>query len=169
MITILFSPVLLSAQQTKSQEEPDWNKNDDHNFLPLGAVTRDQILTLGVFNHNFGEYVPKPDAIKVIHDCSTSLEVKIFFGDWCIDSKKQVPAFLKTLELAGNNKIRVTYINVNRDKKEPADILAGWNITTVPTFIVLVNDKEIARIAETPKTSMDADFAEILSKLEHQE
>jgi len=66
------------------------------------------------------------------------------------------------MEFADNKNIKITYINIDREKKEPADLLAGLNIQSVPTFIVLLNGKEIGRIVETPKVSVEQDISDIL-------
>jgi thiol-disulfide isomerase/thioredoxin len=137
-------------------------KTDDHNFLPLGVISKKQILSRNIYNHNYVEYVPKSDQIQAIHNCSQPVEVKIVFGDWCKDSKKHVPAFIKTMEFADNKSIQVTYINVSRDKKEPADLIKDLNIESVPTFIVSSNGKELGRIIEMPKANIETDFAELL-------
>jgi thiol-disulfide isomerase/thioredoxin len=127
-------------------------------------LTRQEILAgLKIYNFRYVEYVPKSDPIQAIHNYPGSAEIKVIFGDWCKDSKKHVPAFIKSMEFADNKNIKITYINVSRDKKEPAELLAGLNIENVPTFIVLANGKEIGRIVETPKVSVEQDLADLLS------
>ena len=143
------------------------DKNDDHNSLPTGFLTRDQILSLDIYSQRFTEYSPKPDPVQVIHNFAGPAEIKVVFGDWCSDSKKQVPAFLKTLEAADNKNLQVVYLNVNRQKKEPADLLAGLNLSSVPTFIVSVGGQEVGRIVESPKMSVEQDLAEILAATAH--
>lgn len=168
LLTIfLFGSCILQAGEQMSQpaETPDFYKNDDHNFLPAGEVTRAQILTLKVFNYNYVEYVPKSDPVQAIHNISQPVEIKVFFGDWCIDSKKHIPALIKTLEFADNANIKITYINVTRDKKNPAELLNGWNIVSLPTLIVLQDGKELGRIVETPKSGVDEDLTAILGTI----
>ena len=139
-------------------------KSDDHNSLRLGIISKQEILSgRTIYNHNYVEYVPKPDALEAIYKCSQPVEVKVIFGDWCKDSKKHVPAFIKTMEFADNKAIEVVYINVDRKKKEPADLIHGLNIVSVPTFIVFLNGKEVGRIVETPKVSVENDLADLLS------
>ncbi len=158
--------ILQAGEQGSSPvDTPDFYKNDGHNFLPTGEVTRAQILTLKVFNYNYVEYVPKSDPIQAIHNISEPVEIKVFLGDWCIDSKKHVPALIKTLEFADNPNIKVTYINVTRDKKNPAELLAGWNVTQLPTLIALYNGTEIGRMVETPKSTVDEDLSAILAAI----
>ena len=142
--------------------EPD--KSDDHNFLPLGEMTWMQIISGSkVYSMRYVDYVPNSDAIQAIHNYPKPLEIKVFWGDWCKDSKKHVPGFIKSMEFAENKNIQVVYINLDRQKKEPAEAIAGWDIQQIPTFIVISNGKEVGRVVETPKTTIEQDIAEILS------
>ncbi len=138
-------------------------KTDDHNFLPLGIISKQDILAgRKIYNHNYVEYIPKSDPVQAIHNCSQPVEVKVIFGDWCKDSKKHIPAFIKTMEFADNKGIQVIYINIDRQKKEPADLIEGLDIHSVPTFIVYSDGKEAGRIVESPKVSIEQDFANLL-------
>lgn len=144
-------------------------KSDDHNFLPLGEMTWMQIISgSNVFNMRYVDYIPNSDAIQTIHNYPKPLEIKVFWGDWCKDSKKHVPGFIKSMEFAENKNIQVVYINLNRQKKEPAEAIAGWDIQHIPTFVVISNGKEVGRVVETPKTTIEQDIAEILRSASNQ-
>jgi thiol-disulfide isomerase/thioredoxin len=154
VLLLLILPMIALASEEKS---------DDHNFLPLGIISKKDILAgRNIYNQKYVDYVPKSDPVQAIHNCSQSVEVKVIFGDWCKDSKKHVPAFIKTMEFADNKGIQIVYINVDRQKKEPADLIQGLDIQHVPTFIVYSGGKETGRIVESPKLSMEQDFANLL-------
>ena len=91
------------------------------------------------------------------------LRVEVVFGSWCSDSMEHVPRFIKILEQIGPARLQATYVGVDRSKRAPDARTESLNIEKVPTFIVFRKDKEIGRIIETPKTSVEADLAEILS------
>jgi thiol-disulfide isomerase/thioredoxin len=155
-----------STQETQSME-PD--KSDDHNFLPLGELTSNQIIYGSrIFDMRYVDYVPNSDAVQSIHNLQKPVEIKVFWGDWCKESKKYVPGFIKSMEFAENKNISITYVNLDREKKEPAEAIAGWDIQNIPTFIVIYNGKEIGRIVETPKVTVEQDLAQILTQLTNQ-
>lgn len=157
-------PLLSFAQEEKTEVILLEDKTDDHNTLPVGILKSDVILSgAKIFNYRYVEYAPKSDAVQTLHNFSQPLEIKVFFGDWCKDSKRHVPSFTKTMEFSDNKNIQVTYINIDRQMKEPADLLTGWNIENVPTFVVLLSGTEIGRVIETPKVSIEQDLAEILA------
>jgi len=164
---VVFLFLAMVSQGDEMKMEPDWENNDSQNFLPLGIVSREQILSLRVFHHYYLKYLPKDDPVKAIHSFEQPLEIKVFFGDWCKDSKKHVPAFVKTMEIADNKMIQVTYINVSTDKRDPTDLLAGWDIRSVPTFVVLLDGMEVGRMIEAPKVSVDHDLSEMVSIIQH--
>jgi thiol-disulfide isomerase/thioredoxin len=109
--------------------------------------------------------VPGAFPVHDIHHFPNPAEIKVFFGDWCTDSKKHVPALIKTMEFADNKNIQVEYIDVSRDKTEPSVLVKQWNIEKVPTIIVLSDGKEAGRIVETPKKTVDQDLDEIFTRL----
>lgn len=154
--------LLLLALPLFGQDAAPEIVTDPSNNLPVGPIPREQILTLNVFNYGYLHYVPKTDAIETIRNWPSPFKVVVIFGDWCSDSKEHVPAFIKVMEEAGNPLGQVSYINVHRQKDQRAGQLGAWQITAVPTFIVLSGEKEIGRIAEAPKVSIEQDLAGIL-------
>ena len=66
------------------------------------------------------------------------------------------------MEFADNKAIQIVYINLDRQKKEPADLLQGLDVHSVPTFIIYSAGKELGRIVETPKVSIEQDIADLL-------
>jgi len=98
----------------------------------------------------------------MIHSLSAGVEILVFYGPWCSDSKKQVPVLLRIAEKAGIPDERIRYYAVDRSKKSNDGLTERYAIEKVPTFIFLKKGKEIGRIVETPRTSLEGDMAEIL-------
>ncbi len=92
-----------------------------------------------------------------------TLEVDVYIGTWCEDSKLHVPAFI---QVANKIELNFVLIGVNREKECPFDKkeCKNWDITNVPTFIVKRDGTEIGRIIETPSKSIEKDLLEILKK-----
>ncbi len=96
------------------------------------------------------------------------LEVDIYLGTWCGDSKNWVPKFVKTwdeLGLKGKDlSFTALYGYVDGEtlyKQGPNGEEVGKNIHRVPTFIFKKDGKEIARIVETPVNDLTTDLAQI--------
>jgi len=127
-------------------------------------------LTQDVFVSNWEDrylvYIPDKVAAKKIKKFfrkNKDLSIIVFFGSWCGDSQEHLPDFVK---LAHQTKMKnVTYFALNRQKNmDDLDFiqLDNYQIEKVPTFIVFQNNKEIGRIIETPKISLEKDILKIL-------
>ena len=132
----------------------------------LGLVDRNYILE----NAEYPEFKTvydssriTPEFIEMITKVQDSVDVTVFLGMWCSDSKREVPRFLKIVDLAGMSPERIRFYSLDRSKKSPARLEAQYHIERVPTFILLRGDREIGRIIEVPRTTMEADLLSILA------
>jgi thiol-disulfide isomerase/thioredoxin len=115
----------------------------------------------------YEKYEPDGSALDRLRQSASALEndlaIDVIFGSWCGDSREQVPKFLKIQHEIGRKLLPAKLLAVDRSKKNPEDAVAGKGIERVPTFIVYWKGVEIGRIVETPKSSVEADLAEILA------
>lgn len=107
-----------------------------------------------------------PEYADMVRDVCRDVDVIVFFGGWCSDSKREVPRFQKLTDLAGFPQDHIRYYALDRTKKSDDGMTDRWHIERVPTFIFLVHEKEIGRITESPAVSMEADVLGILVKKE---
>lgn len=93
--------------------------------------------------------------------------IKIFFGSWCGDSRREVPKMIKLLDGLSFDKNNITLIGLDDTlqfyKQSPGHEERGLNIYRVPTFIIYRDGNEIARIVETPAETFERDLLTILS------
>lgn len=115
-----------------------------------------------VFDVYTKRYIPNSISLNYLAEIKDSVKIFVLFGTWCHDSKKQIPAFMKTMEMADNPSIEVEYIAVNRKKKEPQRLIERWNLKLTPTFIIYRNGQEYGRIIEEPIQSLEQDLVSIL-------
>jgi len=98
---------------------------------------------------------------------SEKTTLKIVFGSWCGDSKRELPRMLKTLHEAGFTDKNIQLIGVYSEtdvyKQAPNREEKDLNVYRVPTFIVYQNNKEIGRINEYPVESVERDLYKIVS------
>jgi thiol-disulfide isomerase/thioredoxin len=98
----------------------------------------------------------------MIHSLSAGVEVMVFYGPWCSDSRKLVPVFLRIAERAGILDERVRYYTLDRSKKSGDGLTERYAVEKVPTFIFLKGGKEIGRVVESPRTTLEGDIVAIL-------
>lgn len=116
----------------------------------------------GWWESNYNSY--KPDSI-IIDSLSGSLEkveITIVLATWCSDSRREVPRFYKLLNMLHYPTDKINMLCVDRKKKGIGTEADGLNIELVPTFIFYKEAKEIGRIIETPKTTLEADLLSIV-------
>ena len=104
-----------------------------------------------------------PDVIQLLREADSGLDMIVFLGTWCPDSKRQVPRFLKIIDLAGIPPTRVRLYGVDRSKKSQDGLTDQYSISLVPTFIFLRKGTEVGRIVEVPQTSMEMDMLSIFA------
>ncbi|BDY06811.1 thioredoxin family protein [Ferrimonas sp. YFM] len=114
------------------------------------------------YGDNFDSYAPQSNWVDALKAVDTPTEIVVIIGTWCPDCHRETPRFAKLLEQVGNDKLSVRYIGVDRQKSDPQNLAAAYEFKRIPTFMVIQDGKEIGRIVETPKHSLEQDLAEIL-------
>ncbi len=130
----------------------------------LGGLSESQILeALPAWKSVYEAYKPDSAAVAVLRAVTTPVEIVVFLGTWCPDSKREVPRFMKALDQAKNPKLRVKYYGVPHGFRENDDTAAQYRIEAVPTFIVRVGAREIGRVVERAELGIEQDLAQILT------
>jgi hypothetical protein len=124
-----------------------------------------------------GAYQPAANALSLLRCYDEPVTVLIFFGNWCSDSKRELPRFFATLDLAHNKNFSAKLFGLDRTKKDSAGFAEAFKIEKVPTFIFLRGARdfaangqasneqakgELGRIIETPTVSIEQDWVDIL-------
>lgn len=112
----------------------------------------------------YEKYTPNAEIVtKLDNDFTPNHEILIFGGTWCGDTQHLLPRFYKVMDAMANSP-KTKMVLVDMHKKSGKGIEKDYNIEFVPTFIVLENGKEIGRVVETVKESIEADLAAIVAK-----
>jgi len=96
------------------------------------------------------------------------IEILMFMGTWCEDSRVEVPQFYRILDHLGYNLSAMTVVALERLESRklvsPQHEEADYDITHVPTFIYIRDGQEIGRITEYPEKTLEKDMVEIILK-----
>ena len=160
-LTICFS----SAAQITNQRIVDSNGTEQL----LGQLTVDELQSPPFkkwFKKGYKKYNPDETALDRMTNLS-DLDIEVFMGTWCGDSRREVPQLIKTLDAINFPKENLTIIGVNRTrdeyKKSPNNEEAGKNIHRVPTIIFYKDGKEVNRIVESALGPIESDMYMITS------
>jgi thiol-disulfide isomerase/thioredoxin len=117
------------------------------------------------FKENQQGYTPDQNALQRLRANKDSINIIAFGGTWCEDTHYILPKFFVLADAAGLSPERITLLGVDHDKKTIQHLSEAFDITNVPTIIVMKNGKEIGRVVEYGHTGLfDRDLAEILGK-----
>ena len=167
LISIIFSSCIfiasISAQELNQRVFDEKSKTD----ILIGLCDRDGLLTTDFvdnYNDEYAKYEIDKKIINELKETVKGVKCVIVLGTWCDDSKKQLPRFLKIVDIIGNPFEEIKMIALDRDKKAPEmEVHDQYSIEKVPTFIFYHGDKEIGRIIETPAESLENDLLQIVT------
>jgi tetratricopeptide (TPR) repeat protein len=158
----LFMTISISSLAQTVAEKPK---------ILYGICTKDSLTAEPFgkwFMTGYDSYTANADITAALKKQSfDNISIKIFFGTWCGDSKREVPRFLKLLSAISFPDKKVQMIALGGGdslvKQSPTHEETGLGIFRVPTFIIYKNGKEINRINEFPVFSLEKDLMGILN------
>ena len=163
LVGFLFFSACSQSPQKSYKIIQDKNGRD----VAVGVIpAKDLLAKFPKFSAEYDRFVPDSQAVRFLAEFKKPVRVLVFLGTWCPDSQREVPRFLKAIFQSGNTQtIQVKLIASDRSKRDKAHLSQKYKIERVPTFVVLYKGKEIGRIVEHPKTSVEKDFVAILRKI----
>lgn len=175
---ILLSVIFLFSFVVSTMAQDDFHHKSYNQVVKDKSIGRDILLgpcnEMGLktnslfapsFNYEYKSYRPYANLISEIKKNIDKTRITIVFGSWCGDSKLQVGRFYKILNEAGYPSKYIKAFAVNRKLKAPGTKVDRLDISRIPTFIVSYHGKEIGRIVESPKTTLEGDLANILKQI----
>ena len=161
LAAILFSTCLVFAQSAEISHDPEGNK------ILKGFISRQELANDSSFTwflQNQKDYTPDQSALKALRANKDSINIIAFGGTWCSDTKYILPKFYVLSDASGLSPDRITLIGVDHNKKTIQHLSEAFNVTNVPTFIVMKNGKEIGRVVEYGTTGMfDRELGQIIA------
>lgn len=157
---LLSLPAPAAAQEGDEPEPP----------MLLGRCTADDLGAEPFatwYREQRDAYEPRADILAALRAADrTGLDVTIFFGTWCGDSRREVPRLLRVLDKAGFGPEAVRLVAVDRApeavKRSPGGEEVGREIWRVPTAIVARDGVEVGRIVEHPVLSLERDLLAVV-------
>ena len=104
-------------------------------------------------------YEPYGPAVAALWAQKEGIEVVAVFSATCGRCRAQVPKLMRVAAEVNSPNLKVRYLAVPGLADSTT---TAYHVWFVPTFIVLRNGKEIGRIVERPRVSMEEDLVAIL-------
>jgi hypothetical protein len=130
-----------------------------------GVISLDELwATAPVWRVIADVYEPDGAIVDRLRAIDQPVRLEVVLATWCGDSRQHVPRLLKSVALAANPNITVELIGIDADFLEPREVIAGRNITNVPTVIVSGAGTELGRFVETPASAtVEDDVCDIVA------
>ena len=171
LIFTVLSAVLISSaaiSQTHSYEIST-DPNNGEKVLK-GLITRADIASdtsFKWFAENMKLGTANAAAVAAFSKHAHDFQMVVFGGTWCEDTQNLLPLFFRVVDKSGFPDSSITLIGVDRPKTTLYNLHKAFNITKVPTFIVMKEGKEIGRIEEYGKYGdIEKEFAEIVNTIQ---
>ena len=166
MIYLLFGLIFLNISFAQAVQRYENSRDESHlcGAFQIEDLEKDTIFQKW-YNKNYLDFEvlnKKPTWVKDLKN----VEVDIYLGTWCGDSKKWVPKFVKLWDELGLYRVQLKFIALydftdGKYKQGPNGEEQNKDIHRVPTFIIKRSGKEIARIVESPNNDLETDLAQI--------
>lgn len=135
----------------------------------IGVITRADLERTPFsewFQNRYASYTPAAPLLDEMRTRIADVSVEAYFGTWCGDSKRQVPRLLRVLKDAGFDESRLSLYGLSdrlmEFKQAPGRPEAKRRVHRTPTFVLVRDGREIGRIVETPKVTLESDILGIL-------
>jgi len=153
-----------------AQAQYEVSRDEKHPEIKVlrGIINKDLIkndTAFNWYNSSQGYYKPDTATLNSFERAKGKYQFVVFGGTWCEDTQFILPKFFKLQEQSGIPDEAITMFGVNRAKTSLSNITSAFNVTLVPTIIVMKEGKEIGRVVEYGKTGKwDKELAAILNQ-----
>jgi len=113
------------------------------------------------FPKYYNSYSPNIDEFDL--SMLDKTEIKVFMGTWCHDSKREVPRLYKILDELNYDYSNFEIIGLKKDKTGYFKDYSRFEIQKTPTIIFYQEGRDIGRIVEEPKGSLESHINNILT------
>lgn len=163
----LFLYLALASTAFSQDDKPQVSIDEKGRKVAVGQLSEQFLLSDSVyswFKNGMDAYTPDNDAVAFLQRESGNFSVIIYGGTWCSDTQELLPKFYKVAHDADLDINAIKLYGLDADKLGLNKVKPENNIENVPTFIILKDGKEIGRIVETVRSSIEKDIVRILTR-----
>lgn len=172
LFAVFISVLLLSCATSKQSPKPNYQVFTDTNgtkalkgIINKSLLVNDPSFQWFIENGKYGD--ADASAVAAFQKNGSKISLLVFCGTWCHDSQNLLPKFYKLIDKAGFPESKIVLVAVDKSKIAVQNLHVKYQLKTVPTFIVLVNGKEVGRVEEYGKTGyMEKELGEIVAAIQ---
>lgn len=161
---------LVSCGPRQAQvQQPNYTVSEDRGKILNGYINRSIVendTAFAWFKNNMKWGQADAAAVEAFSRNKDKFSMIVFGGTWCEDTQNLWPQFFRLVDKSGYPESKITLIGVDRAKTTIDNLHKKWNVTLVPTFIILHDGKEIGRVVEYGKYGqVDKELGEIVGSI----
>lgn len=166
---VVFTAICVTGSASAQQLELRFEQDRSRGKIPVGPTPRSILVDTLYSYHRWVEggynaYRPDSAALVRLEKAITGdLELLIFYGTWCSDTRRELPRFLHIADRLRIPDERMRLYALNRAKQRGDSFARDHGIERVPTIIFFREGKELGRIVESPRRRLESDMLEILT------
>jgi thiol-disulfide isomerase/thioredoxin len=165
---IILIALLLMSMVVKAQTDFDTSTDKENGSVVFkGQITYNDLRKEPSFkwlDKGIVDYKPNGADLDFLGKHLKQYEVVTFMGTWCEDSQNLVPKLLKVLAATDYPMHQHTMYGVDRTKMAKYTEAKFYEISRVPTFILIKDNQEVGRITESVNKSIEVDLKAIIEK-----
>ncbi|MBW7912769.1 MAG: thioredoxin family protein [Taibaiella sp.] len=165
MRILFLALAIFTVMHTQAQGTFDKAINDRNELVFTGQFTFTDLQAEESFKwmpEGIEAYQPNAEDMSYLKSELNKYQLVVFMGTWCEDSHNLVPKLYKVLDAASYPLQTLTLYGLDREKKGKGTEHEEYKVLFVPTIIVLSDGKEVGRITETVRKSVEADLSAII-------
>ncbi|MCX6190127.1 MAG: thioredoxin family protein [Bacteroidetes bacterium] len=165
IVIAMFSLVSMSCSKSYK-----WITTDRNEKILVGGIKRKQLNDdkFPWFKKNYDSYNTAANTdILYLKAYNARVTFVVFAGTWCDDTQNLLPKFYRVLDEAQFPESAVVLYGVDRNKKSLKGEADKNVLSKVPTIIVYKDGKEIGKVVESVKSSIEVDLKEMILDSSH--
>lgn len=126
-------------------------KTEGNEKILMGILDRPLLennYSFAWFKKSYAEKTPDAAAVEAFRQHAADFQLVVFCATWCEDTHNLLGGFYKLIDMSGFPAENITLIGVDHEHRSLFDLAHVFNITNVPTFIIMKNGKEVGRVVE---------------------
>ena len=160
----LFCTLIIGCAGRISSNQPKLVYEDGYHFGHLNKSIIQEHDAYTWFPKQYDNYQPMLERIDT--NALNETNIVVFMGTWCHDSKREVPRLYKILDEINYDYAKFEIIGLKNNKTGYFKDYSNFNVKNTPTIIFFQNKREIGRIIEKPKKSLESDIQKILNEVQ---
>lgn len=170
-ISFFFIAMLFSVSaMAQSKKAPKSYTDTFGRRVMVGNLTRSMLeqdtVHFGWFKENMRYGRPDAAAVDAFKQKKNSFKILVVMGTWCKDSRSIIPALFRLVDKSEFPQNKIRLVGASEDKLNPSKLIAKYNITRVPTILILHKGKEWGRVEEYGNEGqIDKELGQIVARL----